>query len=270
MKRIPAIILFIVIAVLSVAALFPFYNMIVMGTYPNNELNKVKLLPGPYVLENLETVIKNDFLTYYANSLYIALIVMAGSTFISAMAGFAFAKYDFRAKSFLFYLVLGTLMIPSQLGLVGFVIEMRWFGMMNTHLPLIIPPLANAFGVFWMTQYIKTGIPKEMRESAVIDGCSDFSAFVRIVLPNIKSALTTLFLLFFLSTWDSYLVPLIVLNKDTLYTIPLMIATLSNAHFTDNAARMLTLTLSPIPVLTIFAIGSKSLIQGLVAGSLKE
>jgi multiple sugar transport system permease protein/cellobiose transport system permease protein len=95
-------------------------------------------------------------------------------------------------------------------------------------------------------------------------------AFVRIVLPNIKSALTTLFLLFFLSTWDSYLVPLIVLNKDTLYTIPLMIATLSNAHFTDNAARMLTLTLSTIPVITIFAIGSKSLIQGLVAGSLKE
>jgi multiple sugar transport system permease protein/cellobiose transport system permease protein len=185
------------------------------------------------------------------------------------LAGFAFAKMEFPGKKFLFMFVLGTIMIPSQMGLVGLAIEMRWFGFINTHLALILPALANAFGVFWMRQYIASSVPNEILESANIDGCNMFNSFIQIVLPITRPALITLFLFFFLWSWNDYLVPLVMINNQDLYTIPLAIAILGQLHRTDYAARILALTLATLPILIIFALGSKYLIRGMIAGSLK-
>jgi len=271
MKYIKKIPLFMIVGILSIIALFPFYIMLIMGTYVNEDLfTGIKLLPGNYLINNLNTVFSRSFLGFYLNSLYIAVVVSVGSTFICSMAGFAFSKYRFKLKSALFFFILGTLMVPGQLGLVGFVIEMRWFKMMNTHWPLILPPLANAFGVFWMKQYIGGAVPNELLESARVDGSSDFRTFMQIVLPIIKPALITIFLLSFLGAWNSYLIPLVVLDKEKLYTIPLSISMLGTIHRTDFAARILALALSTIPIIIIFSTGSQYLIQGLTAGSVKE
>lgn len=260
----------ILVFIFSIFALLPFYVMIVMGTYVNEDLFKgIKLFPGTYVLQNLHTVLSTNFLNFYANSLYIAILTTVGGVFISALTGFAFAKYSFRFKKILFYFILATLMIPGQLGLIGLMVEMRWFGLGNSHFPLIVPAMASAFGVFWMYQYIGSSIPNELLESSRIDGCGDFRIFSFIVLPNIKPGLVTISLLLFLGSWNNYLMPLIMLNKENLYTITLGIAMLDSLHRTDYAAKILALALSTFPILILFSIGSKSFIKGLMTGSIK-
>ncbi len=271
MKRVSALPIKLAIILFSFLSLLPFYIMFVMGTYVNEELfTGVKLLPGNYLLGNLKSVLGQNFGNVYLNSIYITLTVTISATFISALAGFAFAKYKFRFKKVLFFFVLGTMMVPAQLGLVGFVVEMRWFHMMNTHWPLILPAFANAFGVYWMKSYIGGAIPNELLESSRVDGSTDFRTFIQIVLPVIKPAMITIFLMSFLTSWNSYLLPLVVLDKEKLYTIPLAISMLGNAYRTDYAARILALTLTTMPVIIIFSFGSKYLIQGLVVGSVKE
>ena len=258
------------IALLSIFALLPFYIMIVMGTYQNEDLfQKIVVLPGSYLLENLKTVAASRFDLVYLNSLIVSVASTLLSVFVSAFAGFAFAKHEFKHKNKIFSAVLLTMMIPGQLGLVAYVIEMRYLGASGTLLPLILPWVANAFGVFWMTQFMKGAIPTEVLESARIDGCSDIGVFFRIVLAFIYPAITTLSLLVFLWSWNNYLLPLIIINKPELFTIPLGITSLGNAYRTDLAAQILGLTLGTIPVLILFAFGSKSFIRGLTAGSVK-
>ena len=244
--------------------------MMVMGTYQNEDLfQKIVVLPGSYLLENLKTVAASRFDLVYLNSLIVSVASTLLSVFVSAFAGFAFAKHEFKHKNKIFSAVLLTMMIPGQLGLVAYVIEMRYLGASGTLLPLILPWVANAFGVFWMTQFMKGAIPTEVLESARIDGCSDIGVFFRIVLAFIYPAITTLSLLVFLWSWNNYLLPLIIINKPELFTIPLGITSLGNAYRTDLAAQILGLTLGTIPVLILFAFGSKSFIRGLTAGSVK-
>ncbi|MFC5652315.1 carbohydrate ABC transporter permease [Paenibacillus solisilvae] len=258
------------IALLSVFALLPFYIMIVMGTYQNEDLfQKIVLVPGSYLMENFKTVAQSRFDLVYLNSLIVSIASTLLSVFVSAFAGFAFAKHEFKYKNKIFGAVLLTMMIPGQLGLVAYVIEMRYLGVSGTLLPLIMPWVANAFGVFWMTQFMKGAIPTEVLESARIDGCSDVGVFFRIVLAFVYPAITTLSLLVFLWSWNNYLLPLIIINKPELFTIPLGITSLGNAYRTDLAAQILGLTLGTIPVLILFAFGSKSFIRGLTAGSVK-
>ncbi|MBW7457148.1 carbohydrate ABC transporter permease [Paenibacillus sepulcri] len=244
--------------------------MIVMGTYVSEDLyTGLKLLPGNYFIENFKSIMEQNFFKFYLNSVYVSVLNTVGAVLISALTGFAFAKYNFKAKKSLYYFILGTLMIPSQLGLIGFVVEMRTLGLANTLYPLIIGGLANAFGVFWMTQYIASSVPNEIIESGRLDGCSDLGIFARIVLPVIRPAMITLFLLFFLWSWNNYLTPLVLINKESLYTIPLAISTLGSEYRTDYSARILALAIATLPILVIFGFGSKHLIRGLVGGSIK-
>jgi len=173
-----------------------------------------------------------NFARFYANSLYVAITHTIAAVFVSALTGYAFAKFDFRYKKALFYFILGSLMIPPQLGLVGFVVEMRAFGFGNTLWPLILPGIASAFGTFWMTQYISAAVPGEILESAVMDGASAMRTFLQIVLPIIRAALVTLFLLFFLWSWNNYLLPLVIISRESLYTIPLAIGLIGSEYRT--------------------------------------
>ncbi|SEO32036.1 carbohydrate ABC transporter permease [Paenibacillus sp. OV219] len=258
------------IALFSLFALLPFYIMIVMGTYQNEELfQKIVLVPGHYLMENIKTVAESRFDLAYLNSFIVSAASTVVSVFVSCFAGFAFAKHEFKYKKQIFSGVLLTMMIPGQLGLVAFVIEMRYIHVSSTLLPLILPWVANAFGIFWMTQFMKGAIPTEVLESARIDGCSDIGVFFRIVVAFIYPAIATLSLLVFLWSWNNYLLPLIIINKPELFTIPLAITSLGNAYRTDLAAQILGLTLGTIPVLILFIFGSKSFIRGLTAGSVK-
>jgi cellobiose transport system permease protein len=256
---------------ISLFALMPFYIMIIMGTHVNEALFvKIQLLPGTYLWENLNTVFENVmFVRVYINSLLVSVVSTFLSVLVSAMAGYAIAKYHFRFKGIIFASILLTMMIPYHLGLIAYIIEMRYLGVANTLWPLIFPWIASAFGVYWMAQFMKSGVPNEVMESARIDGCSELGVFLRIAVQFSWPAITTLSLLIFLWSWNNYLLPLIIINKTDLFTIPLYISTLGSQYRTDLAAQTLGLTLGTLPVIILFAIGSKSFIRGLTAGSLK-
>lgn len=266
-KKIPV---YIFMGLISIIAILPFYLMIIMGTHYNEDLYKgVQLLPGKYLAQNFATVAKLDYPRYYLNSVTIAVCNTTGGVLVSAFGGYAFAKYNFKWKKYLFAFVVATIAIPMQLGLVGYVIEMRTFGWINTILPMIFYGMANGFGVFWMTQFITASVPNEIIESARIDGCTDYGIFLKIVLPIIKSAIITIGLLLFLWSWNSYMLPLVIVSKKECYTVPLSIAFISTEFRTDYAARILSLSISTIPIVIMFAFGSKYLIKGLTAGSVK-
>ena len=269
-KKAAKIPMYVFMGILCILALLPFYMMIVMGTHYSEDLfSGVKLFFGKYFLENLHTVMKQNFLLYYRNSIIVAVCNTIGGLLVSALAGYAFAKFDFKGKNILFAIVVATLAIPQQLGLIGFVVEMRWIHMNNTLFPLIVNGMANAFGVFWMRQFIESSVQNEIIESGRVDGCREFGIFFRLVLPIIKSALITIFLLLFLWSWNSYMTPLVMISKQENYTIPLSIALISSEYRTDYAARILALSMGTIPILVLFSFGSKYLIRGLVAGSVK-
>lgn len=255
---------------LSVCALLPFYMMIVMGTHYSEDLYKgVKLTFGDYFWQNLQTVMRQNFLLYYWNSIVVAVCHVIGAMFISALTGYAFAKYDFKGKNVLFTIIVATMAIPEQLGLIGYVLEMRWLGLNNSLIPLILFGIASSFGVFWMKQFIESSVPDEIIESGRVDGCREFGIFFRLIMPIIKPALITIFLLFFLWSWNNYMTPLVMISKEELYTIPLSIAMISSEYRTDYAARILALSMGTIPILILFSFGSKHLIRGLVTGSVK-
>lgn len=257
-------------ALIVIILMLPFYIMFMMGTYSTAEIFRIlPFKPGNHLLENLKQLMASNFLQYYWNSTKVAVCTTVGSVLISTMAGFGFAKFHFKGKGFLFSMVLVTMMIPTQLGLVAFVKEMKVLGWINTHLALIFPSMAHAFGVFWMTQFMKDNVPDEVLESAKIDGCNDGKAFIFIVIPFVRSAMVTLVLLVFIASWNSFLVPLILLNKQEMYTIPLGITTLGNFFRADYAVRIAGLAMGTIPLILIFALGSKYFIKGLMAGAVK-
>lgn len=268
--RISKLLVGLFILIMSIISLFPFYIMIIMGTHKNEDLFKgIHLLPGNYLRENFQTIVSTNFFQYYANSFIVTLCATTGILVVSVLTGYAFAKMRFKGKTLLFSFILATLMIPNQVGLIGFLIEMKNLKWTDTFLPLIIPPMASGFGVFWMKQYIEASVPNELLEAATMDGCGLLKSLFLIVVPAIKPALITLFLLYFLWTWNDYLTPLVVLSDQSKYTIPLSISIIGQLHRTDYAARILCLSISTLPILILFGFGSKYLIKGMVAGAIK-
>ncbi|MEG1426243.1 MAG: carbohydrate ABC transporter permease [Oscillospiraceae bacterium] len=269
-RKTATVLVWICVIAFSLITLFPFYVMIIMSTHVSEDITRsLKLLPGNYLMKNLESVFKTDFIRFYLNSAYTSILATVGGVLVSSLAGFAFAKYRFKGRRVLFGIVLATLMIPTQLGLVGMVMQLKSMGLMNTHFALIVPPMANAFYVFWMTQYMRSSVPTEILESARMDGCGDLRVFFTIVFPIIRPATITVFLLAFLGSWNNYLTPLIVLTKEKLYTIPMAVTLFSTTYRNDYAASITALTLATIPIIIMFSFGSKYLVKGMTAGSVK-
>lgn len=261
---------YLIMSIVSFLCLIPFYVMFVMATQNTAGINAGKvLMPGKYFIENLQTVMRSGFHVYYFNSMYIAIVTVALSVFVSALTGFAFAKYQFKFKKGLYGFILVNMMVPAPLGLIAYVVQMRAMKLSQTHVPLIMVFVATTFGVFWMSQYIKSAVPNEILESARIDGCNEFRIFMQIVIPYIKPALGTLSIIIFMWSWNNYLLPLVMLNKTSLYTIPLGIATLGTRYRTDYGARICGLAIGTIPLLLVFTAGSSTFIKGLTAGAIK-
>ncbi len=268
--KVKKVLTILVLIVITVISFFPFYMMLIMGTYKNENLaDAISMLPGNYLFENMRKVLSGGFMKYYGNSLYITVLGTTLCALVSALTGYGLAKFKFRFNKFLSIFIVVCMMIPYQLGLIGYVIEMRFLHLADTREAVILMNIANCFGAFWMTQYTKSGVHDEVLESARLDGCGELGIFFRIVLPFVKPGLATLVILQFMWNWNAYLLPLVVLNDPGLYTIPLGIASLGNRYSSDFAAQICALSLGTIPLIIIFALGSRYFIKGLTAGSVK-
>ncbi|MEI3195776.1 MAG: carbohydrate ABC transporter permease [Lachnospiraceae bacterium] len=268
LAKIPA---YVFISITSITAVIPFYIMFVMGTYKNEDIFKgLRVVPGDYIAENFETIMQGDVLTPYINSISISLLSVISCIFISSLCGYGLSKFDFKGKKIFKQILMITLMMPYQISLAGYLMEMKWFGLNNTIWPMIFVFFANPFGAYWMTQYIGTAIPGSLIESARIDGAGEFRIYSTIVFPLTKPAIITLSLLIFLWSWNNFIIPLVFVTDPKQYTLPLFISTLGGAYRVDYAAKLLNLTLATIPVLVFFSVFSKYLIKGMTVGALKE
>ncbi len=208
------------------------------------------------------------FSRYVFNTLIITLGGMAGHVIIASMAAFVLAKYDFPGARLFFSIVVTALMFTGYVtGIPNYIIMSR-LKMIDTHWAVILPAFAAPIGLFLMKQTMES-LPTALIEAAHIDGAGEFRIFFQIAFPCIRPGLLTLCLLQFLWSWNSYMYPLVFINKQANYTIPIFVKSLASAFRTDYGAQLAGLTLSTIPILILFGLGSKTFIRGLTAGAVK-
>lgn len=229
----------------------------------------LRLIPKRFTLAAYRTVfIQGGFLRNFLNSSIVSVVVVAGNTVFSPMAGYAFAKKDFPGKKFFFILLLSTMMIPIHLTLIPlykFFIDIKWI---NTYQVLIIPFLAMPLGIFLMRQYIH-GLPNELGQAARIDGCSEAGIFWRIIYPLTGPAMAVLVINTFLNIWNSYIWPFIFTNRKEYYTLTVAVAMYPSFKAQAFNEMMVTATVAMLPTAIVFLIFQRHIISGLTAGAVK-
>jgi ABC-type sugar transport system, permease component len=229
-----------------------------------------QIIPNPFHPDNYQrawNMLPIDMA--YLNSLKIAIIVTAGSLLTCSMAGYAFGKMNFAGKKLWFMILLATMMIPGQVTLIPM---FMWFSEINwvdTHWPLLIPPiLSNAFGVFLLRQFMSS-IPGELEDAGRIDGLNPWLIYWKIMLPNCKPALAALGIFTFMGNWNNFLTPLIYLNDQNKFTLPLIIASFQGLYSTDWTLLMAASCISLVPVLIVYIFAQRYFIEGITLSGLK-
>lgn len=264
---------YVCLILIAVSMLYPFFAMINLSFVPNGEIFNQggKLLYSPLTFENYVNVFeKVPLWKYFINSLFVAVVTTVGQVFISAFAGYAFARLNFRWRDGLFLIVLITMLVPPQVNIIPLFFLMRQFHWINTYQALILPGLFGGFGIFLMRQYF-LGLPKDLEEAAKIDGCNVFTTFIKIALPLAAPAVATLGIFTFVSCWNSFMWPLIVTNTEGMRTLPVGLAIFKGSFrevtlWGDLLACSLICTL---PVVGVFLAGKKYFINDILQGGVK-
>ncbi len=271
-KGISNIVIYFFLIFACVIALFPFIWSAFAATHTNTQIYSIDYAfrLGSSLAENFEKL-STAFPIWknMMNSIFIAAVYTIGILVIDSMAGYAFAKYEFKGKSLFFGLFMMSMFIPTQVTLIPLFIEMNSFQMIDTNWSIILPGFASVFGVFLMRQNFMS-FPNELIESARIDGAGHFFIFIRIVLPTMRPALTSLGILSFVNQWGNFMWPLITLHSQDKYTMPLVLSLMVQpGYVTDYGAVMVGALLALAPVLIFFLIFQKNFINGMLSGALK-
>lgn len=253
----------------AIVAFYPFFVMVISASHDNfNIMSRINVLPGTKLVENYQRLTRNiNIFSGIKNSLFLSVCVTLVETYFAVMAAYAFSKFQFRFRNFLFGVVLVFMMLPGQIGIIGFYKEVQAMHLMNSYIPLIVPSIANCFAVFFYKQYMDTSLPSELIEAAIIDGCREIDIFHRLVVPIMRPAMVTQAVLTFIGTWNSYLNPLILLNDKSKFTLTLLIATVRDATHADYGAQYLGMVISVIPTIVIYCFGSKTIMEKITVGA---
>ncbi len=263
---------YVMVALGAVVMLLPFYFMFVFASHSRTEIFTLPppLFFGDSFMANMEILTtKIPFWRSLGWSLYVGLASTALTLLFCSMGGYAFAMFDFRFKQPLFTLVMGTMLLPSFLGMIPSFMIMDAFGWIDQPRALYIPGAASAFGIFMMRQFITSAIPRELIEAARMDGCGELGIYWRIVVPLLKPAMGTLGLITFIASWNNFIGPLIVMRSPEMYTLPLALRSMQSPVNTEWGAVMAGSAIATLPLLVLFAISSRRLIDGLTAGAVK-
>lgn len=261
---------YVVLIVAALLCFFPFYSMLIGSTHDNLRITTtLTLLPGDKFVENYRRMTQNKNIWQgFFNSLWLASLNTALAVYFSALTGYAFSKFRFKGRIPLFTLVMVVMMLPGQLGIIGFFRLVSDMRLLNSYWPLIIPAISNCFAVFFFKQYMDSGIPNELIEASLIDGCGEIGIFHRIVLPCVGAALVTQGVMSFIGNWNSYLNPLIVLTESRKMTLPVLLASIkSGAGSADYGAQYVGILISVIPLLIIFSLANKVIMEKIAIGS---
>jgi len=206
---------------------------------------------------------------FYLNSLFVAVTVTLGQLVTCSMAAYAFARMDFRGRDLLFYLFLGTMMVPAHVTMIPSFMVLHWLGLIDTYGALILPGLASAFGTFLLRQFFLT-LPKELEEAAFLDGYGRFRVLWQIILPLSRPALATLAVFTFMGVFNDFLWALVVVNSQELYTVQLGLSIFRDRYSTEWGSLMAGSVVATLPVLLLFVFAQKQFIQGIALSGLKD
>ena len=269
------VVVYAILVFLSFLCLFFFYLMIINSTRSNAQLaTGFSLLPQENFIKNLVNAWNDSSINIprgMLNSLIISLSTAVRTTYFSALTAYGVHVYDFKGKKFVFTFIMAIMMIPAQVSALGFVQLMNKLHLTDSYIPLIVPGIAAPVVFFYMKQYMESVLPLDVIDAARVDGSNEFRTFNTIVLPMIKPALAVQMIFSFVSSWNNYFIPALLLNKPEMKTVPIMIAQLRSADYSkfDMGKVYMFILLAILPVLITYIILSKSIIKGVTAGSVK-
>lgn len=254
--------------------LAPFIAMVSLSFAPNNEIFSYppRIIPQTFSSENYANVFNSIPISrYFFNSLLVATITTIGQVCISALAGYAFARLKFNGSDTVFFIILITMMIPPQVNIIPLFFLMRELHLIDTYQALILPGFFGGFGIFMFRQFF-LNLPKELEDSSKIDGCNIWQTFYKIAVPMALPTIATLSIFTFVSSWNSFMWPLIITNSDSMRTLPVGLATFKGSfrEVTLWGELLSCAVICTIPTITVFLIGKKLFINDLLQGSLKE
>ena len=271
MKEFKKLVLYMILILGALLTLTPFIWMVSASFMADGHSSVFppRFWPDEFTMEQYTNLFSRlNVAVNFINSLFLSTIVTLISLFFNSMAGYAFAKFRFKGKDKLFNVLLSSMIIPAQVTMLPLFLMLKYMGVLNTYLAIIIPGMANIFGIFLIRQYVLS-IPDSLIEAARIDGASEFQIYVRVILPQVKPILITLAIFTFLGTWNDFLWPLIALTDSSMFTLPVALANLMGEHTKDPELMMAGSVLTILPVIILFLALQKYYIRGIMAGSVK-
>lgn len=271
-----------VLVFLAILSVFPFYIMIINATRAHPQIQSgFSMIPGMSVFRNFMNLVGHGakqqgdnypILLGMRNSLCIAVLTATFTTYFSAMTAYGIYMYNFKGKKFSFRFILAVMMVPTQVSTLGFIQLITKLNMMNSYLPLIIPAIAAPIVFFYMYQSMEATLPYSIVEAARVDGSNEFFTFNAIVVPMLKPAFAVQAIFAFVSSWNNYFVPALVISKKTLWTVPIVIANARSADYMmfDLGIVYMLMTVAILPLIVIYLFLSKYIIGGVTAGGVKE
>ncbi|MBP3925175.1 carbohydrate ABC transporter permease [bacterium] len=274
MKKFRVIFGYTILILIAVSMLYPFAAMVNLSLTPEGEIfsQSGKFFHLNLTLQNYKNVfVQIPLAKYFLNSLIVATIATAGQVIISALAGYAFARIKFPFRNGLFLMFLITMLIPPQVNIIPLFFLMRELHLVDTYQALIWPALFGGFGVFMMRQYF-LGMPKDLEESAKIDGCNIFETFFKIALPLALPAVATLAIFTFVTNWNSFMWPLIITNSEGMRTLPVGLAIFKGSfrEITLWGELLACSVICTLPVIGVFLLGKRYFINDIMQGGVKE
>jgi cellobiose transport system permease protein len=259
------------LVVVTIISILPLYWTVVAASRSNADIARTPppFTPGENLFHNIRRAAEQvDMAKALLNSVVVSGSIALGTVLFCTLAGFAFAKMRFRGSRVLLLIVLGTMMVPSQLGVIPLFILIAKLHWVNQLQAVILPTLVSAFGVFFMRQYLVQALPTELLEAAVVDGASTFRIFLAIVLPVARPAMAVLGMLTFLAAWNDFFWPIIALTSDN-PTVQVALNSLGNGYVPDQSVIMAGTLIGTVPVLIVFALLGRQIVGGIMQGAVK-
>ena len=267
---------YVVLILITILCLFWFLLLFINATRSHSELNRgFSIIPSKYLIQNIKNLVKMGerlpILSGLKNSLIIAGLSAAFSTYFSVMTAYAIHAYDFKLKKAIFTFILMIMMIPTQVTALGFLQLVSWMKLENSFIPLIVPTIAAPVTFFYMKQYMESSLPLSLIEAARIDGSGEFRTFNSIVMPLMKPAIAVQAIFTFVSSWNNYFTPALILDDPKKRTVPIVIAQLRSMDWSnlDTGVVYAMIAFSIFPVIIVYLILSKHIVQGVAMGSVK-
>ena len=268
------ILAYIVLIIISFFCLFWFYVMFINATRSNGELKSgFTAIPSTHLLTNWNNLVNGTLPIW--NGMFNSLIISACSallcTYFSTMTAYAIHAYEFKLKKYIYPFILMIMMIPTQVTALGFIKLVNGMNLMDSFIPLIVPTISSPVVFFYMKQYMESALPMSLIEAARIGGSGEFKTFNSIVLPLMKPAIAVQAIFTFVSSWNNYFTPALILHEDKKKTLPILIAQLRAADWLkfDMGQVYVMITFSILPVIIVYLILSKHIVQGVALGSVK-